>query len=69
MRTAYCLCVVLMSLGSLPARSQETVVVRPEVIDEVLVNPGIGFMTFQRFNGDTLNAGSRWTEGYPVEYQ
>ena len=66
MRTAYCLCIVLMSLGSLPARSQETVVVRPTVIDEVLVNPGIGFMTFQRFNGDDLNEGKRWTEGYPI---
>jgi hypothetical protein len=47
----------------------ETVIVRPEVIDDVLVNPGIGFMTFQRFNGDDLNEGSGWTEGYPIEYQ
>jgi hypothetical protein len=26
-------------------------------------------MTFQRFNGDTLNAGSGWTEGFPIVYQ
>ncbi len=34
-------------------------------------NPHIGFQTFQRFNGDTLNpAASRsWTEGFPIEYQ
>lgn len=44
-------------------------VVRPNVIDDVLVNPGIGFMTFQRFNGDALNVGTKWTEGFPIEYQ
>lgn len=49
--------------------AQETVVVRPKAIDTVLVNPGVGFMTFQRFNGDKLNEGLKWTEGYPIEYQ
>ncbi|QHW31446.1 DUF4832 domain-containing protein [Paenibacillus rhizovicinus] len=44
-------------------------VVRPGVIDDVLVNPGIGFTTFQRFNGDQLNAGNKWTEGFPIDYQ
>ncbi len=43
--------------------------IRPKVIDDVLVNPGIGFMTFQRFNGDKLNTGKKWTEGFPIEYQ
>ena len=41
----------------------------PKEIFDVLNNPGIGFMTFQRFNGDDLNPGSRWTEGLPIEYQ
>jgi hypothetical protein len=45
------------------------VVVRPIEIDEVLTNPGMGFMTFQRFNGDALNEGSGWTEGMPIDYQ
>src|SRR5438093_12928025 len=49
--------------------AQETVVVRPREIDDVLVNPGIGFTTFQRFNGDQLNPGMGWTEGKPIEYQ
>jgi hypothetical protein len=49
--------------------AQEPQVFRPREIDDVLNNPGIGFMTFQRFNGDTLNAGGGWTEGFPVEYQ
>jgi len=47
----------------------ETAIARPRVIDDVLVSPGIGFMTFQRFNGDALNEGLGWTEGYPIEYQ
>jgi len=46
-----------------------TIVVKPKVIDDVLTNPGIGFMTFQRFNGDTLNEGKVWTEGFPINYQ
>ena len=50
-------------------RCQEIITVRPNEIRDVLVNPGIGFMTFQRFNGDTLNAGKKWTEGFPIEYQ
>lgn len=43
--------------------------VYPKVIDDVLLNPGIGFNTFQRFNGDKLNEGFGWTEGFPIEYQ
>jgi hypothetical protein len=49
--------------------AQDVVTVRPAEIDDVLVNPGIGFMTFQRFNGDALNEGNKWTEGYPIVYQ
>jgi hypothetical protein len=52
-----------------PLLAQETVIVRPIEIDDVLINPGIGFMTFQRFNGDKLNEGLKWTEGYPIQYQ
>jgi hypothetical protein len=46
--------------------------IRPKVINDVLVNPGVGFQTFQRFNGDLLNDYSNsfsWTEGHPIEYQ
>lgn len=60
---------VLMILLPTAAFSQDTAVIRPKEIDDVLVNPGIGFMTFQRFNGDKLNVGKKWTEGYPIEYQ
>ncbi len=50
-------------------RSQNIKTVRFEDSGEVLTNPGIGFMTFQRFNGDKTNEGVGWTEGFPVDYQ
>ena len=43
--------------------------VYPTEINDVLNNPGIGFTTFQRFNGDELNDGIKWTEGFPIVYQ
>lgn len=49
--------------------NNKNIIVRPKGIDDVLINPGIGFMTFQRFNGDKLNTGKGWTEGFPIEYQ
>jgi uncharacterized protein DUF4832 len=52
------------------ARAQDaTVVVRPEQTDEVLVNPGMGITTFQRFNGQPLNQGLRWSEEGPTSSQ
>ena len=49
--------------------AQQTLKVRFNESDEVLTNPGMGFMTFQRFNGDKSNDGVGWTEGKPIEYQ
>lgn len=46
-----------------------SIIVRPKEIHDVLNNPGIGFTTFQRFNGDDLNPDAGWTEGFPIEYQ
>jgi hypothetical protein len=60
---------IIVASCVLPAAAQDTVIVRPREIDDVLINPGIGFMTFQRFNGDALNEGLKWTEGYPIVYQ
>ncbi len=64
-----CIPVLLGAISLASAFAQETMIVRPKQIDTVLVNPGIGFMTFQRFNGDALNQGLKWTEGYPIQYQ
>ena len=60
--------VALLGPGAL-AYAQDVRIVRPVQTDEVLVNPGMGFMTFQRFNGDALNEGAGWTEGRPIVYQ
>ncbi len=59
----------LVGIISGPMLAQDQIVVRPAEIEDVLNNPGMGFMTFQRFNGDDLNEGLKWTEGFPIEYQ
>ncbi len=61
--------VLLCAFATATAQTPETVRVKPKESFEVLNNPGIGFTTFQRFNGDTLNAGAHWTEGLPIVYQ
>jgi len=69
---------IALTIGSMyPGRAYTQIasgslVVRPKEIDDVLLNPGIGFTTFQRFNGDTLTTLSNyqgWTEGRPIVYQ
>lgn len=42
------------------------VVIHPQRIDDVLVNPGMGIQTFQRFNGDPINSGVKWSEEGPT---
>jgi hypothetical protein len=44
----------------------QTVVVHPKLIDDVLSNPGTGIQTFQRFNGEPLNTGVKWSEEGPI---
>ncbi len=60
--------VTIVLTAAVPASAQKIVKVRPTEIDDVLNNPGIGFTTFQRFNGDKLNK-KGWTEGMPIDYQ
>src|SRR3984957_667124 len=60
-------CVLLVLVAAIPAYAQkDTVVVRPVEIDDVLVNPGMGITTFQRFNGQALNPLFEWSERGPV---
>jgi hypothetical protein len=47
--------------------AQDTVIVRPKEIHDVLVNPGMGITTFQRFNGQPLNPPLTWSEEGPTE--
>ena len=59
--------IATLAFSALPLRSQEkTVIVRPAEIHGVLVNPGMGIETFQRFNGDSLNGGLKWSEEGPL---
>jgi hypothetical protein len=44
----------------------KTVIVRPREIHDLLVNPGMGITTFQRFNGDAINPGRKWSEVGPT---
>lgn len=50
-------------LGS--AVAAQTVIVRPKMTDELLVNPGMGVQTFQRYNRQALYPTLRWSEVGP----
>src|SRR4026207_2457340 len=41
------------------------VVVRPKETHDILVNPGMGITTFQRFNRQAIYPGLRWSEVGP----
>lgn len=69
MKTVCLLAAAVVAASSVSVLAEDTVTVRPREIDDVLTNPGIGFTTFQRFNGDRLNEGLEWTEGFPINYQ
>src|SRR5690349_4404425 len=59
---------VAVSAGNSAAQKdiRNPVVVRPAEIQDVLVNPGMGITTFQRFNGQALNSGLEWSEEGPT---
>ena len=61
------LCSLLLFAATILGYVQkDTVVVRPVEINDVLVNPGMGITTFQRFNGQELNGPFAWSERGPV---
>jgi Domain of unknown function (DUF4832)/Beta-galactosidase len=45
----------------------DAVIIRPKEIHDVLINPGMGITTFQRFNGQPLNPPLSWSEEGPTE--
>jgi len=70
MKKIFSTLILIFLAGYLHAQTEPVkVTVYPKEIFDVLNNPGIGFTTFQRFNGDELNPGRGWTEGLPIEYQ
>lgn len=48
--------------------AQQTVTVRPQEIDDILVNPGIGFTTFHRANGGPINPENKGHPESSVDY-
>ena len=52
----------LLASGGDIAAQRNVVVVRPKEIQDVLVNPGMGITTFQRFNGQEPNPPLKWSE-------
>ncbi|MHB1936911.1 MAG: DUF4832 domain-containing protein [Acidobacteriaceae bacterium] len=51
----------------IPGHAQtNTVIIRPVQIQDVLINPGMGITTFQRFNGQAINPRFTWSERGPV---
>jgi hypothetical protein len=64
--TRFSLLGLLFILGTIHSKAQTgVVVVRPVEIQDVLQNPGMGITTFQRFNGQSLNAPFEWSERGP----
>jgi len=61
-----CAIVAIALSAALVFGQSNDVIVRPKEIYTVLVNPGMGIQTFQRFNGDALNPGLRWSEAGPT---
>jgi len=58
--------ILLLSCAVKVWAQTETTVLRPKESDAVLVNPGMGIETFQRFNGDAINMGLGWSEEGPI---
>src|SRR6266704_7137799 len=56
---------IVATVGQGLAQSN-VVVVRPKEIHDVLVNPGMGITTFQRFNGQSPYPPLKWSEVGPV---
>ncbi len=59
-------CILLLVCSANAVAQNTTNILRPKEIDDVLVNPGMGIETFQRFNGDAINPGLGWSEEGPT---
>jgi len=56
---------LLIAMALVAAAAGQNVVVRPKMTDDLLVNPGMGIQTFQRFNRQAIYPGLRWSEVGP----
>ena len=64
--TACGFALLLLAMSAPGIAQSNVVVVRPKEIHDVLVNPGMGITTFQRFNGQATNPPLKWSEVGPV---
>ena len=63
----FCVWIFLaLAIPHLSTAQTNVVVIRPKAIHDVLVNPGMGITTFQRFNGQEPNPPLKWSEIGPV---
>src|SRR3989442_12425200 len=58
---------LILATGGQGFGQSNVIVVRPKEIHNVLVNPGMGITTFQRFEGQALNPPLTWSEEGPTE--
>jgi hypothetical protein len=66
MRSKAGILALLTTAAALTGYAQNpTIVIRPVEIQDVLVNPGMGITTFNRFNGQALNPPTSWSERGP----
>lgn len=56
----------IVAIGLQGYAQTDSVVIRPVEIQDVLVNPGMGITTFQRFNSQEINPRFTWSERGPV---
>jgi Domain of unknown function (DUF4832) len=57
--------ILILFCSSVATQTEQATVVRPTEIEDVLVNPGMGIETFNRFSGQALNEGVKWSEVGP----
>src|SRR5260370_34159232 len=57
---------LILGTGHQGFAQSNVAVIRPKEIHDVLVNPGMGITTFQRFNGQEPNPPLKWSEVGPV---
>src|SRR5215475_5078806 len=65
MRTLFSGFILAYTLAGFGYSQAKTVVVRPVEMQDVLVNPGRGITTFQRFNQQAIYPDLRWSEVGP----
>ena len=56
---------ICLAAASAAYAQPSSVIIRPKEIQGVLVNPGMGIQTFQRFRGQEIYPGLRWSEVGP----